>query len=61
MHANETAGRDQGVLLTHFSNISFIDVQLVDTDRDNRLSAHEVGCALSSYIFALSRLFAFFD
>ena len=34
---------------------------LVDTDRDNRLSAHEVGCALSSYIFALSRLFAFFD
>ena len=30
MHANETAGRDQGVLLTHFSNISFIDVQLVD-------------------------------
>ena len=34
---------------------------LVDTDRDNRLSAHEVGCALSSSIFALSRLFAFFD
>ena len=30
MRANETAGRDQGVLLTHFSNISFIDVQLVD-------------------------------
>ena len=30
MHANETAGRDQGVLRTHFSNISFIDVQLVD-------------------------------
>ena len=30
MHANKTAGRDQGVLLTHFSNISFIDVQLVD-------------------------------
>ena len=36
MHANETAGRDQGVLLTHFSNISFIDVQLVDIPKPGK-------------------------
>ena len=41
MRANETAGRDQGVLLTHFSNISFIEVQLVDIPFEARWKKKE--------------------